>query len=111
FKQEGNQKILLIENELVKKETVNHFKVQFKKQGANIVELESEWKETYRPKENIKEEWFKQLNASVEMEEWYQMLRDLKSNKAPGNLNISYTMLKQASEKAYKILARLAKAL
>src|SRR5260364_44589 len=44
------------------------------------------------------------------MEEWYQMLRDLKSNKAPGISNISYTMLKQASEKAHKILVRLAEA-
>ncbi|CAG8829412.1 35915_t:CDS:2, partial [Gigaspora margarita] len=45
------------------------------------------------------EEWLEQLNAPVEMKKWYQMLKDLKSNKAPEISNISYIMLKQAVKK------------
>ncbi|CAG8519252.1 9128_t:CDS:2, partial [Gigaspora rosea] len=72
--------------------------------------VKEETKDIYQPRADIKEEWFEQLNALVEIKEWYQILKELKNNKALGISNISYTMIKHASEKAHMILAKLAKA-
>ena len=81
--------------EEVKKETRNYYTEAFKTRNASFDLLNEEWKEEYKPKEEIKEEWFKDLMGPIKEEELNLNIKDLPNNKASGISGVNYEMLKK----------------
>src|ERR1043165_2815158 len=80
-----------------------HYENQFRKRNTKLEELSKEWKEIYEPKDWINEMWYMNLEEKIEEEEWEDVLRELKSDTAPGISGISYILLKRAGKKSQKI--------
>src|ERR1043165_7575282 len=71
-----------------------HYENQFRKRNTKLEELSKEWKEIYELKDWINEMWYMNLEEKIEEEEWEDVLRELKSDTAPGISGISYILLK-----------------
>ena len=94
---------LVTEAELVKEATVEHYKKQFRRRNTKLEEMSESWKEIYKPRSYIKEEWYKDIGKRIEEEEWNEIIRELKTGTAPGISGISYTLIKQAGKKTQEV--------
>jgi len=61
--------------------------------------MTEKWKEIYKPKENIREEWYAEIEKRIKEKEWEETLRELKTGMALGILGISYILIKRAGMK------------
>jgi hypothetical protein len=84
-----------------------YYKEAFRKRDAGFDYLSDSWKEQYRPKDFIEEEWYSSLNARIEVEELKTTLKSLPNNKAAGPSGIKYEMLKNLGEEGVTVLTEL----
>ncbi|CAG8519992.1 3620_t:CDS:1, partial [Acaulospora colombiana] len=69
--------------------------------------LTEDWKEEYRPKDYIKELWYKDFLKPISQAELGEILQTLPNNKALGQLQINYKIFKKLSQDEKKILKRI----
>ncbi|CAG8826477.1 36810_t:CDS:2, partial [Gigaspora margarita] len=67
----------------IKRETKEFFENYFSKEGLNRYISSKDWDHWYKPKSQIKSEWFNNLDSPIEDKEWEEMLRDLSTNLVP----------------------------
>ncbi|CAG8813171.1 40170_t:CDS:2, partial [Gigaspora margarita] len=48
----------------------------------------------YKPKSQIKSEWFNNLDSPIEDKEWEEIFGNLSTNLASGSSDISYSLIK-----------------
>lgn len=97
LEEKDNYKELITDPDEVLKRTKEHFQNQFRPRHFDQNLWEENWKEIYKPKKEIQEEWYEKLDHNVTEVEWLDMLKDLKKNSAPGVSGITYTLIKAAS--------------
>ena len=93
-KQVGEETVLITKPKEVKIGVAEHYKKQFRKRNTKLEEMSDKWKEIYRPRENIKEEWYIKVEERIKEEEWEEILRELKTETAPDISGISYILIK-----------------
>jgi len=94
---------LLTSPEDVRVGVAEHYGKQFRKRNTRLEEMSKEWKEIYRPQENIKEEWYTEVERKIEEKEWEETLRELKTGTALGISGISYILIKRAEKKMQEV--------
>jgi len=99
---------LLTSPEDVRTGVAEHYKEQFRKRNTRLEEMSYEWKEIYKPQENIKEEWYTEVEREIEEKEWEETLRELKTGIAPGISGISYILIKQAGKETQEVFRNFA---
>src|ERR1043165_8459694 len=70
--------------------------------------MTEKWERIYRPRENIKEDWYTEVEKKIEEKEWEEILRELKTGTAPGISGISYILIKRAEKKTQEVFRRFA---
>ena len=65
-------KILLTDSDEVKKAADEYYMDQFKTCKHQFDSITEEWKKEYTPKEDIEEEWYRNILNSIEEEEWIE---------------------------------------
>ncbi|PKY54610.1 hypothetical protein RhiirA4_473511, partial [Rhizophagus irregularis] len=97
------------EQKEIKKITQNHYKNWTGEKSIDLDELEfnHEWREIYSPKEDIDEKIYNDLMSPIEMEELELVLKNLKTNKAPGQSGIPYDFWKKSKTLTRKILIEI----
>ncbi|CAG8770837.1 39182_t:CDS:2, partial [Gigaspora margarita] len=94
------------EQDDIKHETKDFLKNYFSKEGPNRDTPSKDWNDWYKPKSQIKSDWFDSLDSLIENKEWEEMLRDLSKNLAPGSSDISYTLIKTGSFKTQRFFRK-----
>ena len=94
---------LVTEEKDVQNEVRSHFIKQFQKRKVNINKSSSRWVEAYKPIEKIDENIYKNINDPVSIQEWQEVLRDVKSKSAPGLSGISYPLIRKAGSLAQRL--------
>src|ERR1043165_8599717 len=84
IEQVGEETNLLTNPEEDRIGVAEHYKKQFRKRNTKLEEMSEEWKEIYKPRENIKEEWYIEVEKEIKDKEWEEVLRELKTGTAPG---------------------------
>ena len=69
FSEENGQRNLIIKPAEVLIKTKEHYQNQFRSRQFNQNIRKERWEEIYKPKESIKEEWYKELNQDITEEE------------------------------------------
>lgn len=98
---------LLTTADEVKWETNRHFQ-QTTGTHHHFVELTDDWKSWYEPLSSINESIYDHLMDPPKEDEWYQLLKTLPNDKAPGPSKVSNEMLKHLGTKMNKIFWMLA---
>jgi len=91
---------LLTSADEVKQETNRHFQ-QITGTRHHFVELTEDWKPWYEPLASINESIYEHLMDLPNEEEWYQLLKTLPNDKAPGPSKVSNEMLKHLGPKSF----------
>ena len=94
---------MFIKADEVLDETKKHYQNQFRLRNFDQEILKERWMENYKPKKEIKEEWFQDLDQSITEKEWSDMLAGLKKNTAPGISGITYSLIQAGSSKTQEI--------
>ncbi|CAB4424719.1 unnamed protein product [Rhizophagus irregularis] len=94
------------DQEKIKEITLEHYSKWTAKRDINLDEIEFnyEWREIYKPLETISTGVYKKLMEKIEMEELETVIKNLKSNKAPGMSGISYDFWKKSKNLTRQIL-------
>ena len=108
FSEENGRRNLIIKPAEVLIKTKEHYQNQFRSRQFNQNIRKKRWEEIYKPKESIKEEWYKELNQDITEEEWSEMLDGLKKKTAPGISGITYTLIQAAGIKTHEIFRTFA---
>ena len=104
--EDGNE-VLYTEAEDVKREAANAFKQQFRKRLHKFNEpLPGNWEEIYKPRSFIKEDWFNNLDACPNEQEWHNVLKSTKNKSALSRSGIRYRFLKKTHEDMHNILRK-----
>ncbi|PKY52578.1 hypothetical protein RhiirA4_470295 [Rhizophagus irregularis] len=102
-----NGKITIEKNQEKKKEiTLEHYSNWTAKRNINLDEIEFnyEWRDIYKPIETIDADIYKKLMGKIDIEELETVIKNLKSNKAPGMSGISYDFWKKSKKLTRQIL-------
>ena len=97
------QRELITDPQEVLTKTKEHFQKQFRSRNFNQELWKNNWEEIYKPIKRIQEAWYSELAQSISEEEWFNILKELKKNTAPGVSGITYTLIKAASPQAQKM--------
>jgi len=108
IKQVEEKTYLITKSEKVKINVAEHYKLQFRKRNTKLKTMTEKWKEIYKLREGIKEEWYAELEEKIKEEEWEETLRELKTGTAPGISGISYILIKRAEVKTQEIFRSFA---
>jgi hypothetical protein len=83
-----------------------HFEKQFKKRNTQLQSLPQEWKQIYKPKEEIEKSCFQEVEYEIELEEWMQTVKEMKSTSAPGPSGIGYILIQRANISTHRLLVQ-----
>jgi hypothetical protein len=108
IKQVEEKTNLLTSPEDVRVGVAEHYEKQFRKRNTRLEEMSKEWKEIYKPQENIKEEWYTEVERAIKEKEWEETLRELKTGTALGISGISYILIKRAGKKTQEVFRSFA---
>ena len=100
--------VLITEENEVKNEVRNHFMKQFYKRRSNILTNITRQVEAYELIAEIDENIYKDLDKQILLQEWQEVLKDVKAKSAPGSSGISYPLIKKAGSLAQKVFLVLA---
>jgi exonuclease III len=100
---QGEEYIETLDKEVLK-QTEEHYKKAFGKRATNFQSLSKSWKDQYKPRNFIKQEWFESLEKEILLEEIEDVLHNLPNNKAAGPSKIKYEMLKHLGHKGKEVL-------
>jgi ribosomal protein L21 len=104
---EEDTSLITEENEV--QETVrSHFMKKFRKRKIGNNRNKDEWKKAYEPLEEVDENIYKDLNATITIQEWQEVLQVMKSKSSPGLSGISYPLIKRTGKFTQEIFLRLA---
>ena len=105
---ENLSRVLITDPHKVLEKMKEHFQQQFRARNFQSHKIKNDWERIYQPKEEIDEDWYKQLSQDIAEEEWIEMLSELKNNMAPGISGITYMLIKAASKQAQEVFRRFA---
>ncbi len=77
----------------IKKMVVEHFESWTKKREPSE-EVFKDWQETYKPKDSLAENVYRDLTREISLEELNNTIKSMPNNKATGKSQISYEMIK-----------------
>ena len=81
--------------------TTAHFQKQFKER--EVCEDREVLEEFYTPLEDVKEEWYVELENEITLDEWLAAIEKTKNKTAPGTTRIGYMLIKNASIEVHEI--------
>ena len=86
--------------------TAAHFQKQFKER--EVCEDRKVLEEFYTPLEDVKEEWYTELENEITLDEWLAAIEKTKNKTAPGVTGIGYLLIKNTNIEVHKIFRRFA---
>ena len=93
---------------MVEHEVKQHFKGQFHKRKTKFELMSEDWKKIYEQRSDIRTDWYKDTEKDIEEDEWQEMIKELKSDTAPGITEISYILIKKADNKIHRFFRKFA---
>ena len=102
----SEEKILLLSDDQILKETEKHFKEITAQFPIDDNELSNYWNDEYQPKQDIDEQIYNDLLSPIGKEEWLETIKSLPNNKAGGSSNITYEIIKESCEELLELLRR-----
>src|SRR5260364_180842 len=93
-KESGDDFRLFTNEKDVLNKVETHFNEQFRKRNFNVNKLRGVWKEQYKTREEIEEEWYNQVSNKITLAEWEHALSTTRNTSAPGISGITYPILK-----------------
>ena len=69
IKQEEEETHLIMKPEEVKTSVAEHYKIQFRKRNTKLKMMTEEWKEIYKPREYVKEDWYAEVEEKIKEKE------------------------------------------
>jgi hypothetical protein len=108
IKQVGEETHLITKPEEIKADVAKHYKMQFRKRNTKLEIMTEKWEEMYKPRKNIKEDWYAEVEERIKEKEWEEVLRELKTGTAPGISGISYILIKKAEKKTQEVFRSFA---
>src|SRR5260364_110146 len=97
---EKNDKTHLVTHlEKVLSKTRAFFQYQFLQGTKGLINTKEaqEWKMYLEPLNNIQESWYDDIKKEVILEEWLEVLSEVKKNTAPGLSGIDYMLIRKAN--------------
>ena len=88
----------------VKSQVEEYYTKAFGKRRSNFESMSKSWRDQYKPREYIEENWFDGVIKKIDETEIEEIIRSLPNNKAPGPSEITYEMLKKLGNKGLKTL-------
>jgi exonuclease III len=69
IKQVGEETHLVTKPEEVKADVAEHYKMQFRKRNTKLEIMTEKWEEMYKPRKNIKEDWYAEVEERIKEKE------------------------------------------
>ena len=100
----SEEKILLLSDDQILKETEKHFKEITAQFPIDDNELSNYWNDEYQSKQDIDEQIYNDLLTPIGKEEQLETIKSLPNNKAGGSSNITYEIIKESCEELLELL-------
>ena len=101
LEKEDRKWMMYNETDEVLLKTTAHFQKQFKER--EVCEDREVLEEFYTPLEDVKEEWYVELENEITLDEWLAAIEKTKNKTAPGTTRIGYMLIKNASIEVHEI--------
>lgn len=106
---EGNKFTIEKDNEQIKERVYKHYKEWTRKReiDLDLIEYEESWRNLYIPIETIDPSIYDDVISLITIEELEEVLKSVKSNKAPGLSGIPYDFWKHSKELTKNLLLEI----